>query len=401
MESSEGQSLHPAHRAIRLHCFDRDTEQSLRSKWDRLAIHADRPAVAEVPDGLIPRLPRKFIAGSMQLNCVFDADNRPVPASTRVRGAATNTSDDTPDSVNIEFEGARRDGRSAFLFGANARHYGHFLLETLSRAWAWSASRHEVAIILSPPIGDFARSLCSYISGLEEGLEVITATTRFRHVTVASPAFSIAREAYVGFKRMCERIADRALGSTDAISEQPVYLSRSRLGPQSSRALIGEDRLERLFEREGFRIVHPQSLPIAEQIAVVNQHKWIVAPTGSACHTRLFSRNVNHLLMLTSDQVHPNYVLCDVLSKGSTHYADVFRSPRMDERVPPSLKPLMVDDDRLLHVVKHLGLVRSGATLERAPAGMDAELESSIKQAERRAAGRARRTKGRSGNGGC
>ncbi|HWY15786.1 MAG TPA: glycosyltransferase 61 family protein [Rhizomicrobium sp.] len=369
------------HSRIQLHFFDTEEEQDLRAKWNRLAIHAEKPAIAEVPDGLIPQYSRALMAESMDLNCVFDAENRPVASSARVRGY--DEPDETSEPINLD--GAARDGRAAYLLGVNARHYGHFLLETLSRAWAWSDSRHQVAIILSPPILEFARSLCSFVPGLAGHMEVIERTTRFRHVTVASPAFSISRKAYLEFKRLCEEIAERALPRRSKVAERPVYLSRAGLKPNSNRSLVGEVRLEKLLEREGFLIVHPEALPIAKQIALVNKHKWIVAPMGSACHTRLFSRTENNLLMLTSGHVNRNYVLCDLLNKGATHYAQVFRSPIADDRMPFSMKPLILDDDRLLRLLKEFGLVRASAQLDYRPAERESEVARSIEHAKRRA----------------
>lgn len=393
----EPAGIPPPHSRIRLHFFDDEDEQRLRAQWDRLRIHAEPPPIAEIPGGLIPRFPRVYMSESLELNCVFDAENRPVPASTRFRGRGESAVNMRP--APISFEEAVEDGRTAYLLGANARHYGHFLTEAFSRAWAWNESRHQVAIILAPPILDFARSLCSYVPGLANRMEVIGATTRFRHVTVASPAFSISRESYVEFKRMCERVAAKAVPSPNVVTEQPVYLSRARLKPDSNRALIGELRLERLLESEGFRIVHPETLPIAEQIAVMNRHKWIVAPMGSACHTRLFSRIENNLLMLTSDHVHRNYVLCDLLSEGQTHYANVFRTADFESRVPSSMKPARVDDDRLLSVLREFGLVRTNARFEGSKADLDSEMERSVARAKRRAEERTKRKRRRKRRG--
>lgn len=389
MFNEESARMPPPHRRIRLHFFDSEGEQSLRTKWDRLAIHAEKPPIAEIPDGLIPQFSRAFMAGSMELNCVFDADNRPVSASTRIRGAGEFADKIKPEPV--KFEGAARDGRTAYLLGANARHFGHFLLEAFSRAWAWDGSRHQVAIILAPPILEFARSLCAFLPGLAERMEVIERTTRFHHVTVPSSAFSISREANVEFKRMCERVAENAVPSPEAVTEQPVYLSRARLKPNSRRALLGESRLERLFESEGFRIVHPETLSIVEQIAVVNRHKWIVAPMGSACHSRLFSCQANNLLMLTSDSVHPNYVLCDLLSEGVAHYANVFWSPDLGGRVPASMKPVMLKEDRILALLKDFGLVGAGARFDKPPVDFDADMERSIETTKQRAKERTKR----------
>src|ERR1700724_1791522 len=88
------------HSRIQLHFFDTEEEQDLRAKWNRLAIHAEKPAIAEVPDGLIPQYSRALMAESMDLNCVFDAENRPVASSARVRGY--DEPDETSEPINLD-----------------------------------------------------------------------------------------------------------------------------------------------------------------------------------------------------------------------------------------------------------------------------------------------------------
>jgi hypothetical protein len=244
------------------------------------------------------------------------------------------------------------------------------------------------------PIVDFARSLCALVPGLAERIEVVQRTTRFDHVTVPLPAFAISREAYVAFKELCESMAERAVPSREPMSEQPVYLSRAGLGLEQKRMVLGEARLERFFEGQGFRIVRPETLPVCEQIAIVNRHKWIVAPMGSACHTRLFSRRPTNLLMLIPNRMRPNFVLCDLLSEGVAHYANVFSIPpglESESTAVRSMVPKMLDEERLLILLKEFGLVRATAAFDSPRENFEALMRSPIDAARRRAERQAKR----------
>jgi capsular polysaccharide biosynthesis protein len=286
----------------------------------------------------------------------------------------------------VDFKDAVRDRRRAYFLGVNARHFGHFLLETLCRAWAWKGQEDDrVAIIMSPPVHDFARALCALVPGLAERVEVIRETTRFESVAVPSPAFAISRSAHVAFKSLCEQMADRALPRLERMTDQPVYLSRAGLDPRKTRMLVGEDRLERSLEKLGFRIVRPETLAIPEQIAIFNRHKWIVAPMGSACHSRLFSRRPNNILMLERT-TKANYVLCDLLCEGAAHYAQVLSVPGLDRvTAPGATEPVMLDEEKLLALLRELGLVHAKAEFDGPATDIETYKQKWIEFAKQRA----------------
>jgi hypothetical protein len=204
------------------------------------------------------------------------------------------------------------------------------------------------------------------IPDLAGRIEHIRAPTRFRHILVPGASFVFARDAFVEFKKLCERIAERAVESTLPQTDQPVYLSRAGVSSANRRALEGEKRLERLLETEGFRIIRPETLPTPQQIALFNTHKWIVAPMGSACHTRLFSRRANTLVMLTSNHFSPNFVLCDLMCEGPSHYVKVFLKPPVatHTRLLGFLEPAILDDGNVLAALKQFGLIRSSAAFD-------------------------------------
>lgn len=356
---------------IHFHFFDREEIRKIRAGWQNLTVRTDRPEISEVPDGIIPKLPLSLVSGNMRVVCVYDRNNEPVASSARLRGFESRA---IKGRHRVALRDARRDDRPAYFLGLNTMHYGHFLLESLCRAWAWEErGRDSVAIITMPPITKFARALCRLVPGLAQRLEVLKGTTRYASVTVASPAFASARSAHVAFKAMCERMAGRAVRSTEAMTEQPLYLSRAGLHPSTKRVIVGEARLEQFLETEGFRIVRPETLPISQQIALFNKHKWIVTPLGSACHTRLFARRPVDLVVLAGRMHHEfdkpfktNYALCDLLSEGSAHYAKVLSVPEIgtDYNLESS-GPVMLNEERFLGLLRDFGLIRAGA----APAG--------------------------------
>jgi Glycosyltransferase 61 len=345
---------------LHFHFFPPRRLDRLRAMWGDISIREEQPGLIEVPGGVTT----PGSVNGKRISGVYDRDNRLIASSPRIRGKDSRVDGDADLDDLLT---AREDGRDAYYLGRGENHYGHFILETLCRAWAWKEhGRDRVPILQAGP--RFARALWALIPGLLERMEIIKAPTRFRNIVVPGAAFVIARAAHVEFKRMCERMTEQALKSCEPVTEQPLYLSRAGLS-LSRRTIEGEVRLERLLEREGFLIVRPETLPVTEQIALVNRHRCIVSPLGSACHTRLFSRIPTDLITITPHYFTPNYVLCDLLCEGSSHYVNAFTKPDIGTRVRLGwfVEPTFLHEDRLVEFLKSYGLVRPAAALDGPP----------------------------------
>jgi hypothetical protein len=351
--------------------FSEQHIRPLRATWTDIGIRAEQPDLEDVASAATtPGAGRgKPVSG------VYDSHNNMVAASARVRGKERPV-DAEPDRESLLK--AVHDGRDAYYLGRGENHYGHFILETLCRAWAWHQHGGDRVPVLQSPVPPFAQSLFGLIPGLRERLEVIRTPTRFRSMLVPGAAFVIARAAYVEFKRTCERMAEQTVTRHGPVTEQPLYLSRAGLEPPgrrsiSRRTLEGELRLEQFLEEEGFRVVRPEALPIPEQVFLVNHHKWIVSPMGSACHTRLFSQITTNLITITPDHFSPNFVLCDLLCEGTSHYVNALTRPKIgaDIRLIGYLEPVMLDGERLIAALRQIGLVRASAAFGRSSADLD------------------------------
>jgi hypothetical protein len=344
---------------LHFHGYAQSRLERLRASLNRLDIVHGRPDVLEVSQCAVPPLRHR----RKRVSSVYDSQNRMVELSARVR--ADERVGDVLDAQSLD--GLRPDARAAYFLGYGEKHYGHFLLEVLCRAWAWEEHGEGRVPVLQSDVPQFARDCYALIPGILKRVEVIRSATRFSNVLVPGASFAIRRKAYTEFKRLCERMEDHATGAIRPPTEQPLYLSRTGLD-STRRSVIGEAWLEALLEREGFLVVRPESLPIQEQIALFNRHTWIVSTTGSACHTRLFARRPTNFVTITPESFNENHVLCDMLCEGNSHYVNALIMPDIGVDIDLlNVQPFVVDNHHLLATLKRLGLVRPSAGLDIPP----------------------------------
>jgi len=356
---------------IQFSLFDQAKLARFRRRIAALSIEERAPATIELPYGV---LSAGESSGQDRLGPrgVCDSFGKFVNSSVGLRGNQFGMEIKGPDAAVLDE--ALRDDRSVYYLGDlryHRGHYGHFLLDTLSRAWNWNAQNPAACpVLLGNQIPAFAQEIYGRIPRLAANLSLVNRTTRFDHVTIPSPSFVLDRTAHVQFKKLCEAVAETV--AEDEPTDRPLYISRAGLDPNSHRTIIGEEELEKMLSREGFFVVRPETLPIADQIRLIKSHRYVVAGMGSACHSRLFSTSTRLMLVLSPDRFNANYVLCDLLCEGETHYLNVSYVPdsMIEELLPPYAQPLLLDFDKVLTSLKSFGLVRSSAVLEAPPPGV-------------------------------
>jgi capsular polysaccharide biosynthesis protein len=207
--------------------------------------------------------------------------------------------------------------------GVSRDHYGHFVLDSMSRMWA-ALDRDLPCIFLGTGkmAGEYYREIMGSMS-----FPVLTPDrpTLYRRIWVPSPSLTvdeISRNADAAHLVVTERLHPANGGRW----EQPVFLSRRRLVSRARSLItnqVQEEKLEAALEMAGYRIVHPQELSFADQIALFNECPNIVGLIGSAFHTTLFSRRswTAKLALLTfNHRKNSRYRLVDSIKGYSPRY---------------------------------------------------------------------------------
>jgi capsular polysaccharide biosynthesis protein len=266
--------------------------------------------------------------------CLYDSAGVRIDASRHVRYANDPEPEYWPSAPRIETLRAHEEIREPVVYRSMFfKHWGHFLLESISRLWT-DAARPELRGLPTLYAMAYGESAIDgrYAEFLDlAGVRVMAPLEPGRRVRLAkcyipSQTFSLGSYAHPAHLDAPHRVARQLLGPT-ARDDRPVYFSRGRpdLRGHAQRRMRNEDELEAELARLGARIAHMQDFTLAEQIALMNSHRVFIGAWGSAFHNLLFCLNPSEVstYVLISRWLPRDFVLVDTIVGNHAHYLAV------------------------------------------------------------------------------
>lgn len=178
-----------------------------------------------------------------------------------------------------------------YMFGGIAYgHFGHFIVESLSRIWALAELRGKIdGIIFTPKqhggstdrvfnvYGEISRAL-----GVDVPCVSFPGPVRVKTLYVPRQGFGIG-ELTGGSRKFRDYINNNAAMNIAPEGAEKIYISRSKLPPQRG-GILGEAKLEHFLQEEGFSIFHPQTETKTKQLAQYKSARVILAVDCSPLH---------------------------------------------------------------------------------------------------------------------
>ena len=301
--------------------------EALRRRFVEMAQRPMRPAapmrVLELEDVVLEDSPTGV--------CLYDARGRRIGESCVARHAEDLTPEmwrarEQVDERPVQAEIAEPVVYHSVFF----RHWGHFLLESMSRAWAQATDARlaDLPCLFSWSLAEGALGP-SYREFLDEaGLSVTPPLGEPRKLALKRcflPTASFAMAAYADPAHLAapHRVARRLLRG-EARDERPVYLSRVSLKPHSDSrpTLRNEAELEQALVARGVRALRMDSLSLAEQVEAINAHSVFIGAWGSALHNTLFSLRGPEIstYVLIGRFMPTTFMLIDGIVGNTAHY---------------------------------------------------------------------------------
>lgn len=179
-------------------------------------------------------------------------------------------------------------------------HWGHFLIDCSTRLWyeisektdlriAYCGFEHESNQLPQECIEFFE------LIGIERNRLIdIREPILVKKVIIPEQAFV---PGYYCYKCYLD-IFDEAVKNVEISKYKKtdkLYFTRTKLSTSKE---IGEKFIERVFAKNGFEVVAPETISVSEQIALVNQCKQFVSLEGTIAHNIIFARNIeNHIIL--------------------------------------------------------------------------------------------------------
>ncbi len=168
-------------------------------------------------------------------------------------------------------------------------HFGHFLMESMSRLWAVHRAEGKIDGILWIPKGPYLpEDLKTFQKDLlrlfrvDLPIQIARAPTLVECLIVPGPGTGIGDISF-GTDIFRHSIDEYFAHDIPADGHSKIYVSRSGLGIQGS-GILGEEAIDRAMEADGYAIIRPESLSIEQQIAAYKAADLAVFADGSAAH---------------------------------------------------------------------------------------------------------------------
>ena len=269
---------------------------------DALSLRADRPLQVE------------SIASGVVLPCREDLPGKPAGVlyengeyAELSRFEALSPVDAWGGAYTPEGEPEFED-KAVVYMGRFFPHWGHFLLDLVSRLWYVIGREADVTLVYDGPceIDGIYLEFMRLLGLKKEQFVKIEKPTRFREVILPECAHKPGILWHEDFGRIFDRVAEQAL------SEQPVhhgtkkiYFTRRKLSLRFP-IEVGEKQTERFFEENGYKVLAPEQYSLKEQIAMLRDADYVACISGTLPHNMVFARKKTHLIMVRKTNK-PNY----------------------------------------------------------------------------------------------
>ncbi len=246
--------------------------------------------------------------------CLYDAQKERIEASCVKRGITDTCLTQDSRQFTEDAHALPIYEQPLLYLGHLLPHYGHFLLEFLSRWWPLienvDETQHYLLHLRDPKALDrpYIRACLDALKIDRDKMIFFDQPTKLKQVVVPEPAFQIHSHIFIKYKELCGKVTEAIAGTKFNTTDQPLYVSRRLLSSDLS-GFRGEEPIETFLSARGVRVIHPQMLSFEEQVRIYNEHKTIIGLNGSGLLNIAFSLEPKNVIALTHHYLAPNYFL--------------------------------------------------------------------------------------------
>lgn len=186
--------------------------------------------------------------------------------------------------------------------GAFADHWGHFLVDMLPHIWYLIRDNHiKIAYDSLPIIASTSQiegpywEIFELLGVKKEQLLRVEKPTRFKEVMIAENSFKMGCYYSDEFKELCNRIRDAVPPNQGKVYEKLYF---TRYNSRAARYDLGEEKLIKVFRKNGYKIVEPGSISVKKQISYIKNCKEFACVNGTMAHNLQFANDGINVVIL-------------------------------------------------------------------------------------------------------
>lgn len=170
-------------------------------------------------------------------------------------------------------------------------HYGHLIWDSLSRLYTIRQHKGYKIIYTCPYYEQLDSVIHLFLKniGVENEVHLIKVPTSVENLIYSLPG-SALNPLYITDEQLnalkCFQFS-KEVCANDSVNK--LWLSRSNL---ELGTIVNELVIEKVLEKIGFKIIHPEMLPLQEQVRLISTAEIVACFDGSALFTILFSENI-------------------------------------------------------------------------------------------------------------
>ncbi|EPR7623174.1 TPA: glycosyltransferase 61 family protein [Klebsiella michiganensis] len=218
-------------------------------------------------------------------------------------------------------------------FGIFTEHWGHFIVDNISRMWfLLNENKGKKIAYVSKSgkkmHGNYLRFM-ELLGVSEEDLILVTKPTKFKSVVI--PEYSKNDNTYSEcYVRIFDRVVNNALACPDSKQSigygEKIYLSRNNYKHANGKE-IGGELIENIFLANNYKPISPEKLVLEDQVKLWNRASEIVCMNGTLPLNICFSRIKTIRVIVLNKTMLPHENLFDfqkIFNVSKVDYIDIF-----------------------------------------------------------------------------
>lgn len=344
---------------------DKKAEQEIAERYRRQNRLPGPLGVREVRNGIL--LPNQDRAGGvLDEEGVFVEESAYACGDVCLWGAGYTPPDDRV---------VRREETVIFI-GQMQRHWGNFLFDCLARMW-YPLRQKDYRLVycsldlpeeeLKNPEKNYSQ-LFALLGIPMERIEEIRKPTAFARILIPELAVFPGEFYSEELREIYDTIVRNADQKEGGRVYDRIYLTRTRMGVKKE---MGEEAIERLFAENGYQVIAPETLSVAQQVTLFGHCRVFASMEGTTSHNIVFAGpDTEHVILRKQSYVNTRQILFDQMKGIQPVYIDVFYEPYRGFPLSHDSGPFWVGTTRwLVRWAKEAGLVPG-----RAPGGKIGDL---------------------------